>query len=104
MEEKMIIESFEHVMPASTDKTAAESWINTAVKPAMKMAGYKMIRWCWGYAADGSLILFSFGEHENEESLSQVWQRKEMLEARDQFYVLFPEAKVSRRIMSVIEG
>jgi len=100
----MIIESFEHVMPTPIDKTAVESWINTVVKPAMKLAGYKMIRWCWSDATDGSLILFSFGEHENQESLRQVWQRKEMLEARDQFYAMFPEAKVTRHIMSVIEG
>ena len=104
MEEKMIIESFEHIMPTSTDKTIAETWINKVVKPAMKMAGYKLIRWCWSDATDGSLILFSFGEHENQESLKQVWQRQEMLAARDQFYELFPEANVSRRIMSVIES
>jgi len=99
----MIIESFEHMMPVSTDKAAVESWVNTVVKAAMQVAGYKMIRWCWSYAEDGTLILISFGEHENQESLRQVWQRKEMLAARDQFYLLCPEAKVSRRIMSVIE-
>ena len=100
----MIIESFEHIMPASTDQAATENWINTVVKPAMKMSGYKLIRWCWGDAADGSLILYSFGEHENQESLKQVWQRHEMIAARNQFYELFPEAKVSRREMRVIEG
>ena len=100
----MIIESFEHILPASTDKSATETWINTAVKPAMKKAGYKLIRWCWSDATDGSLMLYSFGEHENQESLRQVWQRPDMIAARDQFYELFPEAKVNRRVMSVIEG
>lgn len=100
----MVIESFEHIMPASTDKATAESLINTVVKPAMRMAGYKTIRWCWIDAADGSLTLISFGEHETQEALVQVWQKKEMLEARDQFYALFPGAKVSRRVMRVIEG
>ena len=100
----MIIEFFEHVMPAATDKQAAESWIKAVVKPAMKMAGYTMIRWCWSEAVDGSLLLFSFGEHDNQESLRQVWQRREMLAARDQFYALFPGAKVNRRVLRVIEG
>ncbi len=100
----MILESFEHILPASTDKGATESWINTVVKPAMQNAGYRMVRWCWAEASDGSLLLISFGEHESQESLNQVWGRQEMLAARDQFYQLHPDAKVSRRILQVIEG
>ena len=100
----MIIESFEHWMPESTDKVTTESWIRTIANPAMEKAGYTMVRWCWVDKPDGSPILLSFGEHESQESLKQVWGRKEMQAAREQFYALFPEAKVSRRTMQVIEG
>ena len=100
----MIIESFEHIMPAATDKTAAETFINTAIKPAMAEAGYKLIRWCWAEAADGSLLLISLGEHESPQSVNQVWSRPEMLAARNQFYQYYPDAKVTRRILQVIEG
>ena len=100
----MIIESFEHIMPASTDKTATESFLNTVVKPAMASAGYTLIRWCWAETGDDSILLVSLGEHESLESVNQVWSRPEMLAARNQFYQHYPEAKVTRRILQVIEG
>jgi len=100
----MIIESFEHIMPAETDRAAVEAWVNTVAKPNMAMAGYKHVRWCWLEATGQPPILISLGEYETVESLRQVWQIKEMLGARDEFYRLFPGAKVSRRVLQVIEG
>ena len=99
----MIIEIFEHIFPESTDRSAVESWVNGEAKPNMAEAAYGLIRWCWVDAAEQPSTLISIGEHESPERLKHVWQTKDMVAARDQFYSLFPEAKVSRRILRVIE-
>jgi len=100
----MIIESFEHVMPATIDKARVEAWIRSVAIPNMAKAGYTLVRWCWVETTDRAPILISLGEHESVERLKEVWQKEEMLAARDDFYRLFPDAKVQRREMSVIEG
>ena len=99
----MIIEIFEHIFPELTDRSAVERWVNGEAKPNMSEAGYELIRWGWVDAADQPPTLISIGEHETAESLKQVWQTKDMLAARDRFYSLFPDAKVSRRVLKVIE-
>jgi hypothetical protein len=104
MEEVMVIESFEHIMPATTDRAKVKAWVSSVAKPNMAKAGYTLVRWCWVDAADQAPILISLGEHESVERLKEVWQKEEMLAARDDFYRLFPDAKVRRRVMSVIEG
>ena len=70
----MIIESFEHIFPESTDRSAVESWVSGVAKPNMAKAGYELIRWCWVDVAEQPPTLISIGEHETTEGLKQVWQ------------------------------
>jgi hypothetical protein len=74
-----------------------------SARPNMTKTGYKMIRWCWAESTEKPVTLISFGEHTSTESIKKAWQTEEMLTARNQFYRLFPDTKVTRKILNVID-